>query len=1461
MKSYEVAEKQARENLRQARMGYESAQEGVRAAQNNLVDVQRLFLENPSDPKLAGMMQQATGNVEAKTKVLNEYAMSVLKYEGQYDTALKTLKAMRTSAMKTVRQQAVERVSQLRTERAAQYLTAMQQSAETAIPSDSVRNSGMQYYTAMQQNQNTSVEAAPVLATETANAESAGANTAANGIMAEAAETPVKTQNDNAQNIPFSSTSVAPGTENGVIKSGDTIMQEIAQGLGLPADTRKKTFERSLRNKAYGYNRIGTGAIHVLDAQNINTATHEWGHVFDEAFDLRNNADVQSMVETLSKDADRGMWLKKYPDNQKPGEVIAEYVKYWMLNRDNAIAFAGKEFTNYFEKQLKEKGWLKTMQQGSIDMRNNIAATAAQRANAVIHMDEVKQEKGKYEKGLSKFAFDYLDYTLPWQEVTDTMKKAGNFNASSDVRTLLLAKESMVKNLLDSCLYDSLVDPKGNVVDEQSFQSILSQISKKDAHDFNTFWELLNAKTLKSDKKNDNKNNKKNSNKIFSEYIDIDAAIEQLEAKHPNFREVIDEAENWITEFMQTWLVDTNMISQSILDHLREVAPYYIPAFRTGNQTVSSGQNANTPNNGLKRRKGSTKDIDNPVMRMVEYMQHYIANYKNVEILRAFDDTMKEYPELNSIAEPVQGDMVRFSYHDASQQAKNVLGKSIEFLNGFFDETVITPQVETLLVNALDNMPEQGFFEKDTATGNDVLNIPLKDGTYSRWTVYNKPLLQALLAQPQADRSKFLQALGNVTRSIMSAAQNATGFLSANATSRSLPFTVQNFTSDSETAMVTGHTGHNPLTYAKSVIGSAVDLIGNMINDSKGKNVDEVYRLFKIYGKMDSRYSFRNKQTRNSIQNNLYSQPKSVGNIAKKIVSAPVILVENLADFSENLTRYNEFKNDGINKKTYSGRLEAGKHSREVTVDFSKHGAKQDIALAKTFIPFLNASLQGTYKTIRMFSSENAGNRTKMAGSLVVGVMLPQIIATAIRSATWSDDEKEAYDYLSDREKTNYMHYKIGNSYLKFKFSQDGIIQAFSALGRFLGEVLTGNEGDAFGNLVGSGKEIAKNMLLSVDKVTDPFTDASQNLTWSGREIEDYNVQQLPTTQRYDEDTPEVAKWLSSISTAFGLDYSPLDWAYIIEQYTGSMGAIGMSTLGLAKNGDLNIEGLWGIVTDHIASRMSVDPVYSNDISSTFYNGKGTLEENLEAIENGRNPVDLRRNLSQEEMNAAYEELQTLLGKEGAIGSAYAKAKELWKEYNALSESDTLTDAQKEEEMRKVRVQINKTLLEGNAAYGDFMDKYGYNLGVSKAIDTVLESFHSVKPQAHIKDTFEKLSSTFTDDYDSGADYMQKSYSVWESIQDNDSYTQTKKNNVLPHPNESFSRNGITYEIGDDEWGDWEQAYRDAYQNYVDTKSVHWETMTEEEKIELLGKAHDAGHKAATKWYLQTHEKPSTTNK
>lgn len=197
----------------------------------------------------------------------------------------------------------------------------------------------------------------------------------------------------------------------------------------------------------------------------------------------------------------------------------------------------------------------------------------------------------------------------------------------------------------------------------------------------------------------------------------------------------------------------------------------------------------------------------------------------------------------------------------------------------------------------------------------------------------------------------------------------------------------------------------------------------------------------------------------------------------------------------------------------------------------------------------------------------------------------------------------------------------------------------------------------------------------------------------------------------------------------------------------------------------------------------------------------------------------------------------------------------LWQQVDEAKNNPDLTDAERNRLILSLRDEIVSKQMAANDAFTEYSGKYvaGQNLFESFFFGGINE----VTPYTE----FEKLSSTFANDYDSGADYMQKSYSVWESIQDNDSYSQTKKDNVLPHPNKSFSRSGVSYEIGDDEWGDWEQAYRDGYQNYVDTKSTHWETMTEEERIKLFSDAHDKGHNAAVKWYLQTHERQNGTDK
>lgn len=1238
----------------------------------------------------------------------------------------------------------------------------------------------------------------------------------------------------------FSSTRVAPGNANGPIKSGNQIMQEIAQGLGLPSDTRKSDYERSLRKGTKGYTRKGYGSIHVLDAQNIKTAAHEWGHVFDQAFDLQNNAHIQEMVKTLSSDPARGAWLNSYDDAQKPGEVIAEYVKYWMMDRDNAIAFAGKDFTNYFEKSLKKKGWLKTMQQGALDMRNNLTTTAANRAMAEIALEEPKS-KNKYEKGMKGLAFKYLDFTLPWQEVTETMKAAGKFKADTDVRTLLLAKESMVKNLVDSCLYDHLVDPRGNIVDEKSFKSILNKVPQKDEKAFNTLWALLHAQA---------RQDMTIAKAVFGEDVNIDAAIAQLEAEHPDFHEIIDQAEEWYTKFMQTWEVDTGLLDQDAFNFMRATYPYYVPLFRTGTGNAAENRptagRRNTPGSGVKRAKGSTADKYNPAMGIVEYMQHYIANYKNIETLRAFDTTMKAYPGLNVIAEPVQGDMTRESYTSANARAKQAVQEALEALRQGGEN--VTPQVEDTLLSTMDALPSQGWVAKDTATGEDVLNIPLEDGTISRWVVHNQPMMQALLALPQSRRNNLLQAVGNLTR-----------FLSAQATSRSATFTVQNLLSDSQTAMVTGHTAHTPIRYTANAISSAFDLLKNNILDARGKNVSETYRLFKIFGKMDSRYALRDKRTQTEIRKNLYGKSKTAADVAKKIVSAPIIGLEALSEFSENISRYNAFRKDGVEKTTYAGALESGRHAREDTTDFSKHGLNtEDLKFAKTVVPFFNASLQGVYKTATLFKSENAGNRMKIAGGLVAGVLLPRMVIEAIKGMTWNDEEKEAEKYLNQYEKDSYIHLKLPSGrMIKFKKSQDAIIKITDAVGKFLYDVLTGYETNdedpvvsAMAELKASAFEIAKNSVVQFDTVFNPFIDAANNRTWSGAEIENYQMLQLPTTQRYDEDTLKFFHALSNASVALGIDYSPKDWEYIFGQYTGSMGAIGVSALELAEKGEFNMGNLFGLITDKISSRMSVDPVYSNNISSTFYGYKTLLTENLAAIDAKRNPVDLRRSLTQEEINTAYAEGTLLLKKEGAIGAATEKAKELWKEIDEIMDSETMTDAEKESKAREVRKQINQTLLEANAAYGDYMNKYGYDNGAKKALDNMLELFSPKKPQAEDQVAWYAMSDTFK--ADENKSYMQKSRAVWEA---------TGKDSALPHPNTSFDEQKTTYEIGAEDWDGWETAYRDAYENYVARNASKWDGMTDEEKLGVLTKAHSEGHNAAKAWYWQTHEKPKQTDK
>ena len=285
---------------------------------------------------------------------------------------------------------------------------------------------------------------------------------------------------------------------------------------------------------------------------------------------------------------------------------------------------------------------------------------------------------------------------------------------------------------------------------------------------------------------------------------------------------------------------------------------------------------------------------------------------------------------------------------------------------------------------------------------------------------------------------------------------------------------------------------------------------------------------------------------------------------------------------------------------------------------------------------------------------------------------------------------------------------------------------------------------------------------------------------------------------------------------------------------------IGSGILGLGTEGKLTAEGVLGVVRDRLADRFSVDPVYTNAITSAFYEGKTQFEEMISEIKLGRPATYLRSGLTQEEANAAAAEAKALMSKGGALYEINNQAKDLWAEHDAILESDTMTDAQKEQAAREVRRQINALLLEGNTVMGDFWAKYGYGNETQQRMSNFLNLFTGSKEVPKLPTAYDLIPQTFADDID--LPYMQQAKAVYEA---------TGKSSALPHPNQSFTVNGTTYSVDEADWDNFTLQYKMAYQKYLVGNSKGWDHLTDEERLDILGKAHTAGSNAAKKWYTK----------
>lgn len=593
--------------------------------------------------------------------------------------------------------------------------------------------------------------------------------------------------------------------------------------------------------------------------------------------------------------------------------------------------------------------------------------------------------------------------------------------------------------------------------------------------------------------------------------------IAEYEKEHPEFKKSAEEVWNY-SKNLQAMRVSAGLISQESADVMAKYYPHYVPAFRDTTKSVGAGTVKNASQLAVNSTIKSAKGGGEDV-------------YSVEESLAAQTRQTVKAMQINRMANAVYDAAI------ASGDTTYVMTKEAEKQKANPD-----PDAE------------------------DVIDLVKKNNQIVFF--HNGKKMEMNVAQEIFDGFKGVTN-GSVPDSILTRASNKVlnGFKNL-VTQLSPAFAVRNFVRDLQDAII--NTKH-PGKFIKQLKGALEDM---------AKNGNE-WQLYLAYGGFASTVfdakgfthgvGERGFEAFRQISGIDESSFKKIGKGLKNVLT----VVGNANAFIEQLTRFMEFKASlaaGDSIQT------AINNSAEVTTNFSRHGKVVKV-LNATFIPFLNASVQGFDKLLRVISGPFREQSLAAIAILFAKILAIGIAPQILNMLMYGDEED--YEDLTNEVRENYFLIKVGEQYIKIPRGRAA--GAFGGIANRIGNVTRGDSFDLPGYL-----ESLKNNVTPVDSfsrtIFAPINDVRTNTTWYGGEIEGRQFENVRPSQRYDEST-------SSIAVALGgaFNYSPKKIHYLLDQYSGVIGdfLLPVTTKKAEK--------------DYLSANFLIDPKTNNKLSDEFY--------------------------------------------------------------------------------------------------------------------------------------------------------------------------------------------------------------------------------------------------------------------
>lgn len=1048
-------------------------------------------------------------------------------------------------------------------------------------------------------------------------------------------------------------------------------VKKLAQDIGVGSTLGARNMSEAQGGHGLYRDAMRYMATDAVSAGRVDINMHEIGHAISERTGITGTPE---MVAALK--AENASWGQSYTEAEMAGEAMAEFTWRYMVSDEAAKDFAGEGFFAQFEQAVADAGMEKPIAKAKTDIRNYLNASFSERVRAmVVDRSDIKSN----EKLDEAFLYALVDSTAPAEKANKIIRDATGEKVVAFEDNL--RESALLRNTADKRAYaqltESLTDVRGTRIGDSLKERIKeSGLKGKDLQ------EWLNWMLVKHSLDRDKQGKPVLDNNTYPRAERL-AYIQQTERAHPEFAKAQKAFQSFRHDFMQAWMVDTGYLKAWQLEQFEAMYPSYVPTNRVkDNVPVGSSRSGGGKSYTIRGAKGSTEQIVSPFDSFCEMTQKIVRMNMENQTNLMFDRLYKEYEGFGVLGRPIEQTSGTFS----DEQTLTRMESARESLQkGNVSEDVIT---DILLGIDADRAKFVGV-----ANENNVITVQHPDGSKTYYTITD-PLFYKMMTNATDSGKSILNVVGKFTHA-----------MSALTTGSNPVFAARNFLRDFQNSVNYG-------TWATSYADGLykwVKAVHEILTDK------DAYKDYVALGgggwtRVSTGDAKSSKQLRGAVFDNgkwkdnyetqtLGGKGKWAG---RKLWEFATLAYPN--EVIEQASRFAEYRYGKHDLTTDTGRAEAFRAAQEVTVDFSRRGASGIARNISDFVPFFNASLQGTYRTARQGTKQESGQAAKRFVKTLLNT--GALVALANAALLGMDDEdKEAFMYMSDDLKSkhifipNFAPGVFGDAPLiRIPVEQDPVAYAVNSL---MTNVMWNGEGDEWAiDFTASMATIADGLYPISGTIFDPILSMQTNKNWYGSRIVPSYMENWDPSTQYTEDTAGLFVGLGRF-----IGKSPMMLQYVAQQYTGYLGQVVIPAMS-DMDASNPVTALFSSTVAYARQQLTSNPLKSNDVVSRVYDNSSFLTTVVKAGENGKEFNMLRGDLTPRQAQKAYDVAYDLTHSGGVLYEAKQAISEGYEQIDAINGRDDLTDEQKCELTNSIRMKMCRLALKANEVYAKYEELY-----------------------------------------------------------------------------------------------------------------------------------------------------------